>query len=118
MVLVHVGEDDEIKWRQFAHLYSRISYTRGVQSIAQVGVIAAMQEIWIGQDGEACIANNYRSRPNKKNRASIKIRPVASNRQNQFFCTSHMSNGRDHCLAAPIPVAPPFMLHIQGLHTT
>ncbi len=118
MVLVHVGEDDQVKRRQLVDFYSRISSARRAHSIAQVCLFATMQEVWVGQDREACITENNRGRSNKENRASISIRLVIDHRQNQFFCTSHISNDRDCCLAATIPVTPPFMIYLQGLKMT
>jgi hypothetical protein len=60
MVLVHVRQHHQVDRRQLVELDGGIGQALGGDAIAQVHVVALVQEVRVGEDGEALVADQDR----------------------------------------------------------
>lgn len=81
MVFMQVGEQHEIDRRQLVEFDRRVGQALGCQAIAQVHVVALVQEIRIGEDGKALVADQDGGRADELHAAARFGGRIAARRQ-------------------------------------
>jgi hypothetical protein len=94
VVAVVVREHAEINRRQFFEFDGRVGQAFGRQAVAEMHVVARVQEIRVGQDRETGVAQYHRRRPDEEDRAAREVGARAARRRRR----SSSSTQRQPCL--------------------
>ena len=84
VVSVVVRQHDEVERRQLVDGHRRLHQPPGPQPVAQLGVVTLVEEVRVGEEGEAGVAHEDRGVAYELQLAGVELRILASRQVKRF----------------------------------